>query len=550
MRDVITGLASQVPAHHPDFVPFFATGAIPYVFPLMYRLWDNNERDLLDGSIFNMFPGLSWGGRIGNLNSQQFFIQRAVPILKQLHVKTTPVRVLSIDTTNTGNAVNKIIKAIRAACTKAKVPAELHVIGVVNGSAITVLDERKVSVMRPDKKVVYLFRPNGYDLPEVVNSHDVIQLSSNEDDRLLVRVSYWVLDNVFTEDVAQLVGAAAIPRELGISNIANSGRIRIQFNNRLSSVISGRDSVGKQLAHLVARSPEARSWQLLERMNAVRNDDAGSRDQFDHLRDEVLKGFEIGEDPDALEDILNKDEVLTAAEIYALLQEEQFDPETVAKVESALATRPGDDLTAEPGSLFLRAAKARQRDCCHECGHAVARFLNGDGLLSVSVAVSDTDQYAAGTPQERGAVVYRSKQHECKCGAYVRNGSAENDSQFNLGRDCPQCEEWVINHVAALYAGGAATSLLMPESHRDLDSEFDNQAVKELLQGYAQTADKREMIENEAARRAKQIVMDERSTILALRDALVSNHGFLDGDDAAELIQNWRLTQAGGAVSA
>jgi hypothetical protein len=114
IRDAIWALVDHVTRSKPDFIPFFATGSIPYVFPLMQNLSDIQQEELLDGSRFHMFPGLLWGGRIDHMNSEEFFIHEAEPILHALASKREPIKILSIDTTNTGNAVNKAIKAVVA----------------------------------------------------------------------------------------------------------------------------------------------------------------------------------------------------------------------------------------------------------------------------------------------------------------------------------------------------------------------------------------------------------------------------------------------------
>lgn len=111
MHDVLTEIEKHVVRLKPRCALFFATGGYPIVLPLFPRLLRCGHRDLLDGRVFHMFPGLSWDGAIDGLQPEAYLAAELEPILRG----TSPhdgKAMLAIDTTNSGNAVNLAVKAI------------------------------------------------------------------------------------------------------------------------------------------------------------------------------------------------------------------------------------------------------------------------------------------------------------------------------------------------------------------------------------------------------------------------------------------------------
>jgi hypothetical protein len=98
--------------------------------------------------------------------------------------------------------------------------------------------------------------------------------------------------------------------------------------------------------------------------------------------------------------------------------------------------------------------------------------------------------------------------------------------------------KYITNHLAAISAGGVATSAIHPENHTALDSQFDENEARNVLERFVSDKSKGEAIMKAANTRARDLVMQNRGAILAVRDALISNHGFLNGDDAAVLISS------------
>jgi hypothetical protein len=540
MRDVVYALFDYVVELDPDLILFFATGSLPYVFPLMNRLSDMKRDRFIEGSVFHMFPGLSWGGSINGLRSEEFFVQEMPPILQQATSEGCGTKILSIDTTNSGKAVNKTLKAVRTACKHADRDAVVHVIGIVHGRKATLHREGQIAIEYGNGRVAHLSHPKECILPERVKSREVMELRwKDAKDRSKFYLSYWALDDVFTEDVAALVGATSLHGNLTVNAESSAGHLRITFDNGMTTTFASTGTVGRQLSQLLSRGIEDPIWRQYDELSALSPDSVGLHANFQDVQDEVLQSFEIDEDPDALEDILSKKTLLTAAEIHALTEERQFDRLTIAKVRAARSKGIPKTLVEEASNLYFAAAEQLKYDCCHESGHAVSHYLNGDTLLSI--CVHDRASRASGALEgERGIVLYRYSPRECVCGGYVRDGATEDESETKFTHGCPECERYLTNVLAAFFAGGVATERLMPSSHSEIDLAFDEQAASQIVENRVLPA-KQAKITSEARRIAAETVGEQSELILALRDALVDNRGFLDGADASELLARLRL---------
>ena len=115
MRQIVWDLANLIVEWQPDLIPFFATGGIPYLFPVMHVLEKTKQHGFIDGQHFHLFPGLTWGGSIDDKDSETYFASTFGSIVRQRLDSAAPVRVLVIDTTNSGNAVNKAVAACQRA---------------------------------------------------------------------------------------------------------------------------------------------------------------------------------------------------------------------------------------------------------------------------------------------------------------------------------------------------------------------------------------------------------------------------------------------------
>jgi hypothetical protein len=84
MHEVIGELATLLAEINPRCVLFFATGGYPVVIPLLHRLFDDGEADLVSGSVFHMFPGLSWKGAIDGLRPDEYLARELEPVLRAI----------------------------------------------------------------------------------------------------------------------------------------------------------------------------------------------------------------------------------------------------------------------------------------------------------------------------------------------------------------------------------------------------------------------------------------------------------------------------------
>jgi len=101
---------------------------------------------LFERSVFHMFPGLAWNGKIDGKGSEEFFISDVLQLLQQRRSNSTVPRILCVDTTKTENAVNKAMRAMRGVCDRFSGQAEVRVIGIVNGAESALLRGNLISI--------------------------------------------------------------------------------------------------------------------------------------------------------------------------------------------------------------------------------------------------------------------------------------------------------------------------------------------------------------------------------------------------------------------
>jgi len=352
-------------------------------------------------------------------------------------------------------------------------------------------------------------------------------------------VSYWVLDQLFTEDKAALVGATSIHEQLVVGTDSSAGRLLITFDNGMRIPLASVGTVGRQLSSLLKLREDHRVWRQFEEQARISSEDVNHEANCEDLRDELLQSFEIDEDPGAIVAIAEKKAgLLTAAEIRALAEARQFDAQSRAMVEVASAKASLDSLVRDAAQFYHQALEQFSYGCCHEAGHAVARYLNGDTLLSIWVDYPEDIDFG---PQigERGALVFRHRQYQCECAGFVRDGSEGNESDVKFTSGCEGCENYLTRCLAAIFAGNSATRLLSPHNHQDLDSGFDDEAADAILKNAIMPAH-REMVEQNARRLASEMVYAHSALVTLVRDALFSAYGFLEGETVAELLSGRR----------
>ena len=137
MRRIVWELAAYITDWKPHLIPFFATGGIRYLIPVMHVLLRARQYGLLDGKHFHLFPGLSWGGSTKGQDSENYFASAFGEVVRKMLGTDGVLRVLVIDTTNSGNAINKAVAACQrafAASGASNTEISLRVVGIVNTS--------------------------------------------------------------------------------------------------------------------------------------------------------------------------------------------------------------------------------------------------------------------------------------------------------------------------------------------------------------------------------------------------------------------------------
>jgi hypothetical protein len=270
MRDLIVRLAARTQEVNPSLIPFFATGGIPYVFPLMHVLDDQGHRELLDGSHFLMFPGPTWKGKIDGRTSLEFFVERFGPLLVRALDSQDRVCVQSIDTTNTGNSALRFVNAMQAVCDAFGItqPGRLSVdvVSIVDAARATD-GSHEAAAGRVESQLgpIPILIPSGY-TPAGTLTDSVPTEFLRDDGRHNFRlfISFWIASNIPTEDRAELVGAYGDHDLLSVVTAGNPGRINITFSGGTSSLSTGLNTPGHRIINLLSEPSDSWEWRHLE----------------------------------------------------------------------------------------------------------------------------------------------------------------------------------------------------------------------------------------------------------------------------------------------
>lgn len=266
LHDTVWSLAKLVATKRPDLIPFFATGGIPIVFAVMYVLSDRWHFDLTDGSHFHMFPGLAWGGKFDSKTTLDYFVEEFGSILKAIIAAKGTARVLSIDTTNTGNSTRRFVRAMEELCERNQIANPesivLDVIAIVDRSraADGSHDVGTVPVQSTWGPIPVLI-PEGYRATRQLLDRGAIRFErENGDNCFQLSVTYWTTARLPTEDNPDLLGALAVHEVLGVKTGRTPGRIAVSFDNGLVSEETGGGTPGHRLISLLSESHESTPW--------------------------------------------------------------------------------------------------------------------------------------------------------------------------------------------------------------------------------------------------------------------------------------------------
>lgn len=336
MRQVVWDLAEFIVTWKPDLIPFFATGGIPYLIPVMHVLERANQHAFLDGKHFHLFPGLSWGGVIEGHDSESFFATTFGEIIRKKLGADDELRILVIDTTNSGNAVNKAVAACQRAITASGASHSrltLRVIGVVNTShAEAQAPAAAKSFVAGAGRTTYVLTPSGYSAPSPLLDRQFTVFSpAIPGQGFPFELAYWLTGNIPTEDKAELIGVEAVHESLSTVSEPKAGRLKIVYGNGETQQGTGLGPLHGRLISLLSMPLDTLPW---EKMQAIHNlppltdEDRESLAEIKELSEGGLRLFELqpmgllsrrNADPaDVVEGLVKAKRLLTDVEVYWL----------------------------------------------------------------------------------------------------------------------------------------------------------------------------------------------------------------------------------------
>jgi len=336
MRQVVWDLAEFIVTWKPDLIPFFATGGIPYLIPAMHVLERAKQHAFLDGKHFHLFPGLSWGGDIEGHASESFFAATFGEIIRTKLSADDALRILVIDTTNSGNAVNKAVAACQKAITASGASHSrltLRVIGVVNTShAEARAPAAAKSLVAGAGRTAYVLTPSGYSAPSPLLDRQFTVFSpAIPGQGLSFELAYWLTGNIPTEDKAELIGVEAVHESLSTVSEPKAGRLKIVYGNGGTQQGTGLGPLHGRLISLLSMPLDTLPW---EKMQAIHNlppltdVERESLAEIKELSEGGLRLFELqpmrplsrrNADPaDVVEGLVKAKRLLTDVEVYWL----------------------------------------------------------------------------------------------------------------------------------------------------------------------------------------------------------------------------------------
>jgi hypothetical protein len=273
MHHLVWDLAAFIVDWKPDLIPFFATGGIPYLFPVMHILEKQKQRAFIDGHHFHLFPGLAWDGTIDGQTSDAFFSARFGGIIRE-KVGGEKLRILVIDTTNTGNAINNAVAACQDAIRASGVSPDqfsLKVIGIVNAShAAAQKPSADKSLFTGANRSAYILTPARYSASSPLLDRQITTFSpvaANE--ACSFELTYWLAGNIPTEDNAELIGVEAVHETLTTTSKPRAGRPKVIYGNNETQQGTGLGSLSGRLLSLLWTPLDAWQWKKMEEINEL-----------------------------------------------------------------------------------------------------------------------------------------------------------------------------------------------------------------------------------------------------------------------------------------
>jgi len=198
--------------------------------------------------------------------------------------------------------------------------------------------------------------------------------------------------------------------------------------------------------------------------------------------------------------------------------------------------------------MFLMSV-SRQCSCHHEAGHALAWIANGYSLRLVvghSPEVLGPEKQsvweeALGDPNDRSAY-WTQCQRRLKSGGggtvpETKNGPlSEHLRTHEFNESCPTCRTLFASYLSCMFAGGAATSILLPAEHTTSQTSDDRAQIREKLQKAFTDEQQCTIVYDEAEQQAYSLIKRESNAVRSLAKELL-DRGALCGCEAEQIIR-------------
>ena len=326
MRRMIAQLADDIEDFSPDFVPFFATGGIPYVFPLMHVLEQRKRRDLIDGNHFHMFPGLSWSGKEVDQNGGEFFAAEFAKLISCFDHSGSPLRLWTVDATFTGNAVRCAMNSIYDSFARVSVPpaATVHIVGVIDCERAK--KEPKDDLLRlvtpfGDR---YVECPADFEPQAELRDGEPVQfIRKDGKDLFELSVTFRCAPTIPTEDRAELIGAHANHSVLGMDAESVRARLTVKFSNGYETAGTGGGGVARSILNWLSKTEDRPPWAKfieISKQPALNDEELESLAEWQAETGGGLSIFEAMESADGeiITAYMGKKQLLAGVEIYNL----------------------------------------------------------------------------------------------------------------------------------------------------------------------------------------------------------------------------------------
>lgn len=334
MRRIVEEIAGDIEKIRPDLIPFFARGGIPFMIPAMEVLAKRRVVDLVDGSRFHMFPGLSWSEK-----AEPFFAREFGGLIENVASSQDQVHIWTMDATFTGNAIRKLIKSIYLAFHNLEnrpSNAVVTLVAVIDASRADKEPSEGKIPLHSSYGTRYLlapadFSPVSESCEPISELHDriITRFCRNECDELFeLNVELRVVKRIITEDRAELIGGKVNKEILGISPEQIVGRLTLKFENGYSPSGTGGSSLDNNIINYLSVTEDCLpwyKWQEIAELETISETDQENYEKMMDLSRGGLAIFEAKNTPtkELCEAYLLKKRLLDSAEVH-ILKERAF----------------------------------------------------------------------------------------------------------------------------------------------------------------------------------------------------------------------------------